>query len=273
MGYFNILKRKLYHAQRYGMLSFASRVIPFVLVTEYPRSGGSWFCELLSTSLDMYFPRHSFQRFKPGIYHGHYLPAGYMKNMHKRFLIIRDGRDVMVSNYYKNLFQRGNGDFTRDVYFYRRLFGFHDLDDIRSNLPRFMEVMFTFKPPIYYRLTWEGNWVSFNEAWLREGIDEIIRYEDLHRDTHGVMCGIIGHHFDERFSDKKISESVEMNSFKAKTGRDPGSSDNHSHARKGIVGDYRNHFTRESAEIFNHHAGHLLIKLGYEKDDTWMNQF
>jgi hypothetical protein len=133
--------------------------------------------------------------------------------------------------------------------------------------------MFTFKPPKSYRLTWEGSWVSFNEAWLDEGVDVTVRYEDLHRDAKGVMCSVIDNHFHGCASDEEISESVMKNSFKAKTGRTPGKSDNHSHARKGIIGDHKNHFTRESAEIFNHYAGHVLIHLGYEKDGTWINQF
>jgi len=60
---------------------------------------------------------------------------------------------------------------------------------------------------------------------------------------------------------------------KAKTGRDPGTENNRSQDRKGIIGDHKNHFTREAAEIFNHYAGHLLKRLGYEKDDSWIDRF
>ncbi|MGA1791488.1 MAG: sulfotransferase domain-containing protein [bacterium] len=267
------LKRKAYHAQRYFMLYSASRLIPLVLVTEYPRSGGSWLCELLSSSMDMYFPRHSFQSFKPGIYHGHYLPSGHMRHLRKRFLMVRDGRDVMISTYYKNLFHQIDGEYTRDVLFYRKLFAFDDFDDIRRNLPEFLETMFTLKIPRSYRMTWQGSWTSFNEAWLQEHVDAILRYEELRNNTVGVVRGIIDYHFEGRATDERISESVERFSFKAKTGRDPGTENNRSQDRKGIIGDHKNHFTREAAEIFNHYAGHLLKRLGYEKDDSWIDRF
>ena len=40
--------------------------------------------------------------------------------------------------------------------------------------------------------------------------------------------------------------------------------------RKGIVGDWKNYFNKEAREIFNHYAGDQLIKLGYEKDRSWV---
>lgn len=101
MSFFKLAKNKMIHG--HIMLYFVSKYIPIILATEYPRSGGTWFCELLSYSLDMYFPTNRFQKIKPGIYHGHYLPSKLMKNIDKTFLIVRYGRDVMVSNYFKRL--------------------------------------------------------------------------------------------------------------------------------------------------------------------------
>lgn len=40
--------------------------------------------------------------------------------------------------------------------------------------------------------------------------------------------------------------------------------------RKGRSGDWVNHFTRESAEIFDRYAGDALIQAGYEKDRSWV---
>ncbi|MFX0093638.1 MAG: sulfotransferase domain-containing protein [Candidatus Hodarchaeota archaeon] len=39
--------------------------------------------------------------------------------------------------------------------------------------------------------------------------------------------------------------------------------------RKGIMGDWRNHFDDESKKYFNSIAGKLLTRLGYEKDFDW----
>ena len=40
--------------------------------------------------------------------------------------------------------------------------------------------------------------------------------------------------------------------------------------RKGIVGDWKNHFTPASRAMFDEFAGEQLIKLGYETDNSWV---
>jgi hypothetical protein len=39
--------------------------------------------------------------------------------------------------------------------------------------------------------------------------------------------------------------------------------------RKGVIGDWRNHFTEEHKSIFKELAGQQLIELGYERDLKW----
>ncbi len=39
--------------------------------------------------------------------------------------------------------------------------------------------------------------------------------------------------------------------------------------RKGVIGDWRNHFRAEHREIFKAVAGDVLIDLGYERDSDW----
>jgi hypothetical protein len=36
--------------------------------------------------------------------------------------------------------------------------------------------------------------------------------------------------------------------------------------RKGVVDDWKNHFTYETRRLFNEYVGSALIKLGYEKN-------
>jgi len=55
------------------------------------------------------------------------------------------------------------------------------------------------------------------------------------------------------------------------SGREPGSEDQTAELRKGIVGDWRNHFTREAAEVFERHAGKELLLLGYETSADWVS--
>jgi hypothetical protein len=53
------------------------------------------------------------------------------------------------------------------------------------------------------------------------------------------------------------------------TGRAPGQEDRTNFIRKGVVGDWVNHFSREAAEVFDWLAGDTLVSLGYEPDRGW----
>ena len=58
-------------------------------------------------------------------------------------------------------------------------------------------------------------------------------------------------------------------SFEAVTGRRPGDADANAHQRKGQAGDWREHFGPEHRGRFAERWGDLLVRLGYEPDDSW----
>ena len=63
---------------------------------------------------------------------------------------------------------------------------------------------------------------------------------------------------------------VEAASFEQLSGgRSKGEEDSSSFYRKGVAGDWRNHFTEEDRRVFKEEAGELLIRLGYERDLDW----
>ena len=68
-----------------------------------------------------------------------------------------------------------------------------------------------------------------------------------------------------------LAAVVERFSFANQAQRQPGDEDVESFVRKGIVGDWKNAFTREAAERFDHYAGRELIALGYEQDRSWID--
>ncbi len=73
-----------------------------------------------------------------------------------------------------------------------------------------------------------------------------------------------------KISPKKFAEIIDRNDFTRQAGgRKRGEEDEKSHYRKGISGDWRNHFSPRHKEFFNHLYGDLLIQLGYEADTNW----
>ena len=114
----------------------SSAYCPFkqYVVTEYPKSGGSWVAEMLSAYLEVPFPRNRVPRHLNNILHGHYLKTGVAsRTLH----VVRDGRDVVVSFYYHCFFVNDRYN-ERLVERMTRQFGFKDRDDIETNLPVFI---------------------------------------------------------------------------------------------------------------------------------------
>jgi hypothetical protein len=67
-----------------------------------------------------------------------------------------------------------------------------------------------------------------------------------------------------------LEHTVRANAFeKHSGGRAPGQEDPAAEWRKGVGGDWRNHFTNDDKALFKSIAGELLIELGYEKNTSW----
>ena len=74
----------------------------------------------------------------------------------------------------------------------------------------------------------------------------------------------------ERLSLEEATAIAEEFSFERQAGRQPGEENKRSFLRKGVVGDWRSHFSPEAREAFNRYAGDELILLGYERDRAWV---
>jgi hypothetical protein len=237
-----------------------SSSLPIYIVNEYPKSGGTWVCQILSDYLDLPFPRNQFPKIQSSIIHGHYLYFPTLKNI---FIVIRDGRDVMVSYYYQSLFKHDRFN-DRLVELTRRDLTFRDYYDIRKNMPKFVEYKFSNKK--YPKFTWS----EFVNSWIDKKVS-IIAYEDLLRDPMKVLGKAINKVCNVQPDLDRLRDISEKYSFKNQTGRNPGEEDKFSFLRKGIAGDWKNIFSKEANQVFNKFAGKELIKLGYEKDDSWID--
>ena len=254
--------------KRLLMWHYLNQRYDLVLVSEFPKSGGTWFSMMLAELLGVPFPRNQSAKLERCLLHGHYQ---YHKNFHRTLCVLRDGRDIMVSAYYHFLFEHDrNPPFT--VKKWREKLVFSDYDDIQNNLPRFIEHMFTKS----FQLT--GNvsggvvtWSDFVRGYINNEAAHVVKYENLLLQPVKELREAI------RFIDidgKTIPEidietTVSRYSFKNQTNRNPGDEDTAHFIRKGIAGDWKNHFTSESIEVFKFYGGDELVLAGYEEDKNW----
>jgi len=122
---------------------------------------------------------------------------------------------------------------------------------------------------------WINNRLADYVAWVRgwkQGHDPalalMIRYEDLLADTFRVMKRVFDH-YEVGLSDEKVKKIVDKHAFKSITGRSAGQEDPHSFNRKGVAGDWVNHFTPDIKQQFKNVAGEALQEFGCVTDDKW----
>lgn len=258
------VETKIDSLQRLLMWHTLSGMLPLYLVTEYPKSGGTWVGQMLAAYFDVPFPRNQRPRLLAScIMHGHYLYSPFFRNV---FCVIRDGRDVMVSQYYHSLFHNDRNS-PYKVEEMRRTLPFDDYKNIQKNLPRFIKYMFTEAA----RGPFQFSWNEFVGSWINKHVP-IIRYEDLLLSASSVLGPAIQRVTGGEPDLEKLQRIEKEFSFENLTRRKAGSEDIGSFLRKGISGDWKNHFTSESAEIFDHYAGETLILLGYETDRLWIGK-
>jgi len=115
-----------------------------------------------------------------------------------------------------------------------------------------------------------GRAVEDGPTLLRDIYTEV-RYEDLlerPEEESKRLLEFLGADAGE----KTIGRCVEAASFEGRSGRERGQENytlHHGKHRKGVAGDWKNVFTEQDRATFKEVAGDLLIKLGYEKDNSW----
>lgn len=156
-----------------------------------------------------------------------------------RFLhMIRDGRDVMVSAWFHHLRNDREGtlkEFPEFAAFLEAKTELWSVDVERA-------LAFGARAPGRYRE---------------------VRYEGLHRDLTAELRPLLSY-LGVADGEALIEGCRASGAFKALSkGRDPGETDPTSHFRKGIVGDWSNHFDQRAKAVFEQRAGELLRGLGY----------
>ena len=249
---------------------------PMYVVSEYPKSGGTWLGRMVADCLEIPLPRHTnLPLAMTCVVHNHW---GYDPRLRRCIYLYRDGRDVMVSFYFHRMrwiHNERNPKYAGHAQKYEAMFGKgYDKDDTVANLARFIE--HEFANPRDCR----QNWRDHLSEWFGPGDDATgrpqvayVSYEQLREDCATHLARVC-----EKASGKNpdqwlVGHTVEKWSMERTTGRKPGEENRGDLVRKGVAGDWVNHFSREAGEMFDRLAGDMLVRLGYEPDRGWVDRY
>lgn len=224
---------------RYSLLHTSSRFNGSVLVTEFPKCGGTWLSMMLADTLGLEFPRNRFPGLKASIFQGHYI---YKFSGVKKVVVWRDPRDMMVSWYHHSLFksETNSSSLIREN---RDAVGFSDYENVQLNLHSFIEYCFTRQRSP--RFTWN----QFYDAWSAPRADVLhTSYETLRHDPK-VELDRLSKQLGVKASSNKIASVVDRYSFETLSGRKAGEERKGTFLRKGLVGDWQNVFDERALEV------------------------
>lgn len=174
------------------------------------------------------------------------LPANW-----RRFVIIRDLRDTLVSAYFSM-------KVSHPVVW-----------DGISQLRGILQSVSLEEGMLYMIEEWLPSCAHIQMSWL-ETSERLIRYEDLLEHDLEILESLLLDECRLPISRKRFRAVVQANRFEQFTqGRKRGQEDITAHERKGIVGDWRNYFTERVKQAFKIRYGGLLVATGYERDLQW----
>jgi len=107
------------------------------------------------------------------------------------------------------------------------------------------------------------------ESWINTDTHDpnvlLVRYEDIVGTDFERFFRRIFEHCNVALPDKAFKALLNDYSFKQMTGRGQGVEDKSSKFRKGIAGDWKNHFTDKVETQFEKITGNLVTQLGYNQ--------
>lgn len=209
----------------------------------------------------------------------------------KGFHVVRDPRDVVVSAYYSHLYSHPVRDTWPELaehrkrlqslskreglllemeYREREFKAMYNWDYSLPNVLEFKMEEFLQRPYQHFLEVFRFLGILDEEPFTRgkrlfrlvcEGLRAV---EDMSRRRLSIPIA------PKRLPAERLLGIVWENDFARKAGgRRPGEEDPRSHYRKGVAGDWRNHFEPEHIDFFKARYNDLLLKLGYEHDPDW----
>ena len=168
---------------------------------------------------------------------------------HRRVLIIRDLRDTLVSGYYS-------------IRYSHTLVG--NLEKYRWVLNQCSEE----DGLLYLMEAWLPQSALVQRTWL-EAQEPFMRFEEFMVSPERALMRAFNEFWRISISEDAVEHLVAKHSFANHSGgRKPGEEDRLSHYRKGVAGEWREHFTPKVMDAFDRKFGHLVRLAGYDQSAT-----
>lgn len=243
----------------------ACRPLGLIHVIEHPKCGGTWIRNMLRTYNGT--PAYLADRLmRPNdVIQVHRL---YRRWYWRPVVLVRDPRDMYVSQYYHDTQYRRREENLAIERHFRRDPG----RPLREDFGAYLEVKLSLRanPPFAYS--------QFVRSWQNRPRVCWVRYEDCIASPATELTRIV-RSLGLSVDPDRILHAVEVNRFenatRARNGRSrrPGEADPTEFERKGVVGDWKNHFDHRSCELIQRFEGWTLQALGYEPDRNWIDRF
>jgi len=229
---------------------------PTLHINEFPKSGGTWLCRMLSDVLDRRFDDNSYPKFGTAVMK-HHRTSFILK---PTITVIRDPRDVAVS-YFHHMLKAFNDDpFNKHGVriMQNEVYGGQSADASNDDqLSVFIEKLTT--APVSPAFTWG----DFYRQQTQQN-NPILRYEDMRTDPLASIGGVltaVGAHY----SKTRLKEVIDANNIETilDKRKKEGVQGGNFFIRKGKVGGWRDCLREESIALIEKDAGDLLDRYGY----------
>src|SRR5581483_5242515 len=200
------------------------------------------------------------------------------------FHVIRDPRDIVVSSYFSHLHSHPTDDWPELVDHRRELAQVNQEEGILLVLDFLAGVLddiatWDYDDPRIVELKME-DLVRAPEAALADAFVRMGLADPAMGRANAAVVGALAAAKRRRsrivpmrlarLPTTVVQDAVRRHAFEKKAGgRRPGTEDVRSHYRKGVLGDWVNHFTPRHRRAFKERYGELLVHLGYETGMDW----
>ena len=198
-----------------------------------------------------YYPTNGMKNFLASAFNRYYFRFRHYR--FQVFVIIRDLRDILVSQYFSFLVSHPVTS--------KRITNYREVLSAMSKEDGFLYLLDE-------RMPLEA---QIQSSWFPAGQSHevlVLRFEELLNNEYSAFERIFAY-CQINVERQKLQDIIVQLSFQKSTGRQPGQEDISSHLRKGVAGDWKNHFTDEMKKEFKERFGQLLIDTGYERSLEW----